>query len=106
VVPAGCRVATDLTYWEIDSHGVYGTLEYIMKSYNVPTILACGENDREVITQEGTPRFLTTLEALDDASTAEVVKGVGRRIVYRRSGQSPTMDPAGPMTAWKEEPCN
>jgi hypothetical protein len=34
VLPEGYRVATDLTYWEIDKHGVYGTLEYIMKSYN------------------------------------------------------------------------
>lgn len=34
VIPEGYRVATDLTYWEIDKHGVYGTLEYIMKSYN------------------------------------------------------------------------
>src|ERR1035437_9328664 len=34
VLPEGYRVDTDLTYWEIDKHGVYGTLEYIMKSYN------------------------------------------------------------------------
>jgi hypothetical protein len=34
VLPEGYRVATDLTYWEIDKHGVYGTLEYIMKTYN------------------------------------------------------------------------
>jgi len=33
-LPEGYRVATDLVYWEIDKHGVYGTLEYIMKSYN------------------------------------------------------------------------
>ena len=33
-VPEGYRVATDLVYWEIDKHGVYGTMEYIMKSYN------------------------------------------------------------------------
>jgi len=34
VLPEGYRVATDLTFWEIDKHGVHGTLEYIMKSYN------------------------------------------------------------------------
>lgn len=33
-MPEGYRVATDLVYWELDKHGVYGTLEYIMKSYN------------------------------------------------------------------------
>ena len=34
VLPAGYRVATDLTYWQIDKHGVYGTLDYIMAGYN------------------------------------------------------------------------
>jgi hypothetical protein len=33
-LPEGDRVATNLTYWEIDKHGSYGTLEYIMNSYN------------------------------------------------------------------------
>ncbi len=33
-LPEGYRVATDLTYWEIDKHAVYGTMEYIMQSYN------------------------------------------------------------------------
>lgn len=33
-VPEGYRVATHLVYWEIDKHAVYGTMEYIMKSYN------------------------------------------------------------------------
>lgn len=33
-LPEGYRVATDLVYWEIDKHAVYGTLEYIMNSYN------------------------------------------------------------------------
>ena len=33
-MPEGYRVSTDLVYWELDKHGVYGTLEYIMKSYN------------------------------------------------------------------------
>ena len=33
-LPEGYRVATNLVYWEIDKHGVYGTLEFIMKCYN------------------------------------------------------------------------
>jgi len=33
-LPEGYRVATDLVYWEIDKHAVYGTLEFIMQSYN------------------------------------------------------------------------
>ncbi len=33
-MPAGYRVATDLVYWELDKHAVYGTLEYVMDSYN------------------------------------------------------------------------
>jgi len=33
-VPAGCRVATDLVYWELDKHGANGTLEFIMERYN------------------------------------------------------------------------
>lgn len=33
-LPEGYRVATDLVYWELDKHAAFGTLEYIMKSYN------------------------------------------------------------------------
>jgi len=33
-LPAGCRVATDLVYWELDKHGANGTLEYIMGMFN------------------------------------------------------------------------
>ena len=33
-VPAGCRVATDLVYWEIDKHGANGTLDYMVGFYN------------------------------------------------------------------------
>jgi hypothetical protein len=33
-LPEGYRLATDLVYWEIDKHGVYGTMEFIMQSYN------------------------------------------------------------------------
>jgi len=34
IVPAGCRVATDLVFWELDKHGANGTLEFIMERYN------------------------------------------------------------------------
>lgn len=33
-VPAGCRVATDLVFWELDKHGANGMLEFIMDRYN------------------------------------------------------------------------
>jgi hypothetical protein len=33
-LPAGYRVATDLSYWEIDKHAAFGTMEFIMQSYN------------------------------------------------------------------------
>ena len=34
ILPEGYRFVEDLTYWEIDKHGVHGTLEYVMKTYN------------------------------------------------------------------------
>ena len=33
-LPEGYRVATNLVYWEIDKHATFGTMEYIMNSYN------------------------------------------------------------------------
>jgi hypothetical protein len=33
-LPEGYRVATDLVFWEIDKHAAFGTMEYIMNSYN------------------------------------------------------------------------
>ena len=33
-ISAGCRIATDLVYWEMDKHGANGTLEFIMERYN------------------------------------------------------------------------
>jgi hypothetical protein len=33
-LPEGYRLTTNLTYWEIDKHAVYGTMEFILKSYN------------------------------------------------------------------------
>jgi hypothetical protein len=33
-LPEGYRVATNLVFWEIDKHAAFGTMEYIMNSYN------------------------------------------------------------------------
>ena len=60
ILPEGYRVATDLTYWEIDKHGVYGTLEYIMKSYNEEIVpktpgLKPAEKPSDMVDRNGTP---------------------------------------------------
>ena len=59
-LPEGYRVATDLVYWEIDKHAVYGTLEYIMKSYNediVPKLpgLEPVSSPMEMVDRKGNP---------------------------------------------------
>ena len=60
VIPEGYRVATDLVYWEIDKHGVYGTLEYIMNTYNaeiVPKVpgLKPASTPAEMVDRKGKP---------------------------------------------------
>ena len=60
VIPEGYRVATDLVYWEIDKHGVYGTLEYIMNTYNeeiVPKVAGMRpvSTPAEMVDREGKP---------------------------------------------------
>ncbi len=60
ILPEGYRVATDLTYWEVDKHGVYGTLEYIMKSYNreiVPKVpgLKPAQKPSDMVDRNGKP---------------------------------------------------
>ena len=50
-MPEGYRVATDLVYWELDKHGVYGTLEYIMKSYNEDIVPKVQGNENCYISQ-------------------------------------------------------
>ncbi|NLX58474.1 MAG: hypothetical protein GXY74_05230 [Phycisphaerae bacterium] len=60
IMPAGYRVATDLTFWEIDKHGVYGTLEYIMKTYNeeiVPKVpgMKPAEKPSDMVDRNGKP---------------------------------------------------
>jgi hypothetical protein len=59
-MPEGYRVATDLVYWELDKHGVYGTLEYIMKSYNediVPKVKGMKPvtSPRDMVDRKGKP---------------------------------------------------
>jgi hypothetical protein len=59
-LPEGYRVATDLVYWELDKHGVYGTLEYIMESYNtdiVPKVpgLKIVSSPSEMVDKKGNP---------------------------------------------------
>jgi hypothetical protein len=60
ILPEGYRVATDLVYWEIDKHGVYGTLEYIMNTYNeevVPKVpgLKPASTPAEMVDRKGKP---------------------------------------------------
>lgn len=60
IMPQGYRVATDLTYWEIDKHGAHGTLEYVMKTYNevvVPKVegLKPAEKPSDMVTRDGKP---------------------------------------------------
>ncbi len=60
IMPEGYRVATNLTYWEIDKHGAHGTLEYVMQTYNehiVPKVegLKPAEKPSDMVTQEGEP---------------------------------------------------
>ena len=59
-LPEGCRLATNLVYWEIDKHAVYGTLEYIMKSYNediVPKLpgLKVASSPKDMVDRKGNP---------------------------------------------------
>jgi hypothetical protein len=48
----------------------------------VPTILACGENDRDVITKEAYPRFLNRLEELDVNYISLFMQGLGHSLSY------------------------
>lgn len=59
-LPEGYRVATNLVYWEIDKHGVHGTLDYILKSYNediVPKVpgLKKASTPSEMVDLDGKP---------------------------------------------------
>jgi hypothetical protein len=55
--------------------------EYISPEY-VPTILACGENDRDVITKEAYPRFLKRMEELDVNFIPLFMQGLGHSLAY------------------------
>ncbi|MCK5135440.1 MAG: Ig-like domain-containing protein [Bacteroidales bacterium] len=59
-LPEGYRVATDLVYWEIDKHAVFGTMEFIMESYNediVPQVpgLKPVSSPMEMVDSKGKP---------------------------------------------------
>jgi hypothetical protein len=59
-LPEGYRVATDLVYWEIDKHAAFGTLEFIMQSYNediVPKVpgLRTVSNPMDMVDRKGKP---------------------------------------------------
>ncbi len=59
-LPEGYRVATDLVFWSLEKYGVYGTLEYIMDSYNediVPKVpgLRTVSSPAEMIDRKGKP---------------------------------------------------
>lgn len=55
--------------------------EYITPDY-MPTILACGENDRDVITKEAYPRFLNRLEELNVNYIPLFMQGLGHSLAY------------------------
>ena len=59
-LPEGYRLATDLVYWEIDKHGAYGTMEFIMRSYNEDIVskypgLKTVSSPREMVDKKGNP---------------------------------------------------
>jgi len=59
-LPAGYRLVTDLVYWDRKKHGVYGTLEWTMKTYNedmVPRVkgLKPVSSPDEMVDAEGKP---------------------------------------------------
>jgi hypothetical protein len=66
--------------WQGMGMGLFES-EYITRDY-VPTILACGENDRDVITKEGYPRFLNRLEELDVNYISLFMQGLGHSLSY------------------------
>ncbi len=63
-LPEGYRVATDLVYWELDKHAAFGTMEYIMNSYNediVPKLpgLKPVTSPKDMVDRYGNPFDLT-----------------------------------------------
>ena len=66
--------------WQGMGMGLFES-EYITPDY-VPTILACGENDRDVITKEGYTRFLNRLEELDVNYITLFMEGLGHSLAY------------------------
>lgn len=59
-LPEGYRVATNLVYWDLSKHGAFGTLEYIMQSYNediVPKVpgLKTVSDPMQMVDKKGNP---------------------------------------------------
>ena len=59
-LPQGYRVATDLVYWDLAKYGAFGTLDYIMESYNndiVPKVpgLKPVTDPMKMVDREGKP---------------------------------------------------
>ncbi len=59
-LPEGYRLATNLTYWEIDKHAVEGTMEFIMESYNEDVVskypgLKKVKTPSEMVDKKGNP---------------------------------------------------
>ena len=59
-LPEGYRVATDLSYWEIDKHAAFGTMEFIMQSYNEDIVpkypgMKTVSSPREMVDRKGQP---------------------------------------------------
>jgi hypothetical protein len=55
--------------------------EYITRDY-VPNIVACGENERDVISKEGHPAFVKRLEELDCNYINLFMQGLGHEVPY------------------------
>jgi hypothetical protein len=55
--------------------------EYITSDY-VPNIVACGENERDVISKEGHPAFVKRLEELDCNYINLFMQGLGHEVPY------------------------
>lgn len=63
-LPEGYRVATNLVYWDLAKHGAFGTLEYIMQSYNediVPKVpgLKTVSDPMQMVDKKGKPLDFT-----------------------------------------------
>ncbi len=98
-LPEGYRVATDLVYWEIDKYAAYGTMEYIMNSYNediVPKLpgLKPVTSPMEMVDRYGNPFDFTV--KMDIVYPSQAVKKLPA-IVYSawQAARNPNGEPIG-----------